>query len=250
MNALLELFCCLSPFFAILLIVAPILWAKINLPPEHKKYRQQVKAIEAEYQRQLNLYNSEKRQSQANTISDLLKMHPYQFERHIAYIFQKMGYKALAKGGMYDGGIDIEARLNGEFVVIQCKRYSRHNKVGSPEVRNFIGAMTVSKADKGYFVTTSSFSQPALREARHVETLSLIDGQGIIDWWKKYRIGPYKDTTPPKRPTYPPEPAPLPPITVFRFNIWQWIALVALGEMAIIVILLFASIILIQTTTI
>jgi HJR/Mrr/RecB family endonuclease len=78
--------------------VFPILWARYNVPPEYKIYRQQVRAIDADYQQWVIQYNWAKWQNEFISLSDLLRMHPQEFERHIAFIFEKMGYNVLTTG--------------------------------------------------------------------------------------------------------------------------------------------------------
>jgi restriction system protein len=77
-----------------------------------------------------------------------------------------------------DGGIDIEAVLDKPFVggkfLIQCKRFSPETVVGSPTVRQFQGAISVDRGAKGILVTTSRFSDEAMKFAQSVG-IELID---------------------------------------------------------------------------
>lgn len=108
-------------------------------------------------------------------------------------------------------------------------------------MRNFIGSMTVAKADKGYFITTGTFTEPAIREASGISSLVLVDGNGIVNWWQEFQIGPFLNLFPAEQPAYPPAPPPLPPTTILGFTVWQWITLVILGEAGLIVVLLLLS---------
>ena len=69
--------------------------------------------------------------------------------------------KAIGQSG--DGGIDgiiKEDKLGLDIIYIQAKRWE--NVVGFKEVRNFVGSLAGQKANKGVFITTSSFTRDAL----------------------------------------------------------------------------------------
>ncbi|MCH4903212.1 hypothetical protein GSN00_02145 [Cylindrospermopsis raciborskii CHAB3438] len=59
-----------------------------------------------------------------------------------------------------DGVIDQDA-LGLDRVYIQAKRYAPGNSIGSGAIRDFFGSLDRHKANKGLFVTTSSFSSSA-----------------------------------------------------------------------------------------
>lgn len=234
MDAILGLGCFCSSLLTLILILIPILWAKHrSLPPEHKAYRQTIHQIEADYHREMAVYQRLKQQNRIQSLSELMAMKPVDFEKHIAYVFQQMGYQAHETKYSGDGGIDVAARRHGQFVAIQCKRYAAGHKISSPELRNFIGAMAVNNADQGFFVTTSAFTRPARQEAAQIPHLTLVDGQGIVQWWQEYQIGPYRDLTPPRKRAYPPVPPPIPPVSVLGLRVWQWVTVLLLGQTAI-----------------
>jgi len=133
-------------------------------------------------------------------ISDLQKLSPTEFEKYIAFVFQEMGYQAELRGSTNasDQGVDIEARRDGEYVVIQCKKYSK--TISQPMIRDFVGTVFKEGADKGVFVTTSAFSEPAKEFARgtHVE---LVGPTQVIEWQQMLKIGPYKEIETPASAT-------------------------------------------------
>ncbi|WP_420914345.1 restriction endonuclease [Cylindrospermopsis raciborskii] len=51
--------------------------------------------------------------------------------------------------------------LGLDRVYIQAKRYAPGNSIGSGAIRDFFGSLDRHKANKGLFVTTSSFSSSA-----------------------------------------------------------------------------------------
>ncbi|RLI41792.1 hypothetical protein DRO64_07060 [Candidatus Bathyarchaeota archaeon] len=71
---------------------------------------------------------------------------------------------------------------DGRTVMVQCKSYSNQNHpVGSPEIQLFIGMLvTEYKADRGICVTTSYFTQPAMKLARK-HGIEVWDGDRLAD---------------------------------------------------------------------
>lgn len=136
------------------------------------------------WQRRRNAQREEARfrVQQAQRLGTLLTVSGAEFESIVAELFRALGYGAVERiGGSGDLGIDLTATdPDGLVVIIQCKRYGRGQKVGSPAVQSLMGAVVNRGADRGIFVTTSSFTTPA---RRHAETaripITLIDGDAI-----------------------------------------------------------------------
>jgi restriction system protein len=53
--------------------------------------------------------------------------------------------------------------------------------VGRPEVQAFYGALAGQRANKGVFITTSTFTNQALEFCRSVERIVLIDGARLAE---------------------------------------------------------------------
>lgn len=99
-----------------------------------------------------------------------------------AKILEANGFRNVqVVGGSGDLGADIIALdTNGNSVIVQCKRYAPGNTMGSPEIQKFIGMMHVHhRVQKGIFVTTTSFSQPAIDLASKHDIL-LMDGNRLV----------------------------------------------------------------------
>lgn len=139
----------------------------------------------------------------ASLKSDLLDrirgMNPSEFEGLILRLLLAMGYgqgldeMATAVGGSGDGGIDgliYQDPLGLDRVYIQAKRYKEGNNVSSPDIRNFIGALNINRANKGVFVTASQFTADA-KTAATGSTIQvvLIDGPRLTDLMLRYRVG-------------------------------------------------------------
>ena len=77
--------------------------------------------------------------------------------------------------GGVDGVIDQDA-LGLDRIYVQAKRYTS-NKVSSGEIRDFFGSLDRFKANKGLFITTSTFS-PSAKETADLlsKRIVLIDG--------------------------------------------------------------------------
>jgi HJR/Mrr/RecB family endonuclease len=112
------------------------------------------------------------------TLQDLLALTPTQFELTVGELLRAWGYKEVRHtGGAGDLAADLVCRAaDGSAVVVQCKRFALDRSVGSPEIQQFIGMQVVHhKAQAGIFVTTGTFTGPALSLARK-HGLRTIDG--------------------------------------------------------------------------
>jgi restriction system protein len=78
-------------------------------------------------------------------------------------------------------------RLGLEKVYVQAKRWQ--NTVGRPEVQTFYGALAGQRANKGVFITTSSFTPQAVEFARSVERIVLVDGARLADLMIDHEVG-------------------------------------------------------------
>ncbi len=119
------------------------------------------------------------------TLGDLLVLSASEFEHQVADLFILVGYSNVRiTGGSGDLMADIICTSpHGEKVVVQCKRYVRDHNVSSPEIQKFAGMVhAYHKADKGIFITTSSFTEPAivLGKALHIE---LINGEMLCQYF-------------------------------------------------------------------
>ncbi len=124
---------------------------------------------------------------------------PYFFEHLIVQLLLAMGYggssdaagRTLGKSG--DGGVDgviDQDPLGVDQIYIQAKCYAERNSVGSSAIRDFFGALNLKKAQKGIFVTTSSFSASATQTAKDLGMkIVLIDGVELARLLTRYNIG-------------------------------------------------------------
>lgn len=127
---------------------------------------------------------------------------PTFFEKAVLELLWAMGYggahgKKQHAGRTSDGGIDGIIRqdaLGLTNVYIQAKRYADANKVGSPEIRNFIGSLDTHGATLGVFITTSSFQDGAVHAAKNYRhgRIVLIDGIELTSLMLNYGVAVHK----------------------------------------------------------
>lgn len=122
---------------------------------------------------------------------------PTFFEVLVLQLLNAMGYGADESsleptGGSGDGGIDGVIsldRLGLERVYVQAKRYADGNTVGRPAIQGFLGALTMRNANKGVFITSSTFSREAREYVTGRDGIVLIDGDELAEMMMDYGVG-------------------------------------------------------------
>lgn len=127
----------------------------------------------------------------------LYTLNPRQFEELVAELFASHGYKVQLTSQTRDGGYDIMAIHKDELgldttFLVECKKYSKDNKVGVSPIRQLHGVKDYLNVSKGIIVTTSSFTADARKHASSRYDLQLIDYAQITEWIKKYSPSPDK----------------------------------------------------------
>ncbi|HEY5962235.1 MAG TPA: restriction endonuclease [Polyangiaceae bacterium] len=134
-----------------------------------------------------------------NTRTELMetlsRVSPSFFETVVLDVLHKLGYgtsrgdvQRVGRSG--DGGIDGVIsldRLGLEKVYVQAKRWQ--NTVGRPEVQAFYGALAGQRANKGVFITTSTFTAQAIEFAKSVERIVLVDGTKLAELMIDFEVG-------------------------------------------------------------
>lgn len=123
---------------------------------------------------------------------------PSNFERIVVDLLVKMGYggsnkdaaRAIGKSG--DEGVDgiiNQDTLGIDRIYVQAKRWNE-TQVNHSEIRNFIGALDFKHADRGIFITTSTFTK-AVREnvALSSKRIILIDGNELAKLMITHKVG-------------------------------------------------------------
>lgn len=134
----------------------------------------------------------------ADLIDRVREATPTFFEQMIVELLLAMGYggtseaagRSLGRSGDdgVDGVIDQDP-LGVDQIYLQAKRYGDGNVIGAGAIRDFFGALSLKKAHKGIFVTTSSFSTAAVQTARDLSSrIVLIDGVQLARLMIRYNI--------------------------------------------------------------
>jgi HJR/Mrr/RecB family endonuclease len=100
--------------------------------------------------------------SKKNEYEKLVCMRPMEFEKYVADLFTALGYEAELTPVTGDGGKDIILRKNNKLSIVEYKRYNG-KKVSRPDIQKFHSAIIDTNANEGFFVTTSYFSEPAMK---------------------------------------------------------------------------------------
>lgn len=134
---------------------------------------------------------------EAELLEQVKAASPAFFERIVIDLLVKMGYggsrrdagRAIGKSG--DGGIDgiiKEDKLGLDVIYIQAKRWE--GTVGRPEIQKFAGALQGHRANKGVFITTSSYTREAIEYSRLINTkIILMDGIELTGLMIDHNVG-------------------------------------------------------------
>lgn len=119
--------------------------------------------------------------------SELRNLKSHMFEELIAEILGGRGWSVELTSRSRDNGIDIIACRDladaPTQLLVQCKRYAPHRRVGISVVKELYATKLDLGASLAMVATTSSFTKPALRfEERHRFELSLHDFDDIVAW--------------------------------------------------------------------
>lgn len=133
----------------------------------------------------------------AELLKTVKECSPSFFERLVIDVLVKMGYggsrkeagKAIGRSG--DEGIDgiiNEDRLGLDVIYIQAKRWQA--PIGRPEIQKFVGALQGHRANKGIFITTSSFTRDAVDYVSKINSkIVLIDGEQLSQLMIDHNVG-------------------------------------------------------------
>ena len=136
-----------------------------------------------------------------NLISTLRSLSPVGFEKVSRELLRESGFENVEiTGGSADGGIDgfgtLEINPFVSFkVLFQCKRYAEGTPVSRAHVADFRNAM-IGRAEKGIIITTSSFTNSAVKEANRegAPQVELVDGIKLVEMFERVELGVKKRT--------------------------------------------------------
>jgi len=141
-------------------------------------------------------YTEHRQNMKLQLIDMILANDSYFFEKMVVDLLLKMGYGYDKSSGIVtkrtrDGGIDGIIKgdpLGLDTIYIQAKRNKSTNIVQRDKIDQFIGA--IGERNKGVFITTSSFSDTAIKKANSSsKNIILIDGDKLSDLMLAYGAG-------------------------------------------------------------
>ncbi|MFH1328449.1 MAG: restriction endonuclease [Candidatus Bathyarchaeota archaeon] len=123
---------------------------------------------------------------------------PRLFENIVIDLLVKMGYggsdkdAARAIGRSGDGGVDgviNQDTLGIDRIYVQAKCWN-DKSVGHPDIRDFIGALDFKHAERGIFITTSTFTKEVKENVdRSSKRIILIDGNELAKLMINHKVG-------------------------------------------------------------
>jgi restriction system protein len=133
---------------------------------------------------------------EADLLDRVRSVSPDRFEKLVLDLLLKLGYGGAFGSGIHlgrsgDGGIDgviQQDKLGLDLIYVQAKRWQ--GNVGPSTVREFAGALSAHRADKGVIITTSSFTAEAKKDAeRMAGRIALIDGAQLASLMYEFDLG-------------------------------------------------------------
>lgn len=112
-------------------------------------------------------------------INEFFLLTPYELQKFIGWMFEKMGYNVEVTKAAHDHGLGALLKKEGKAYAVQVKRYNLNHKVSEPEIREFFGSFADMHLRGGYFITTGDFADSARVWARG-KPIDLISGEELV----------------------------------------------------------------------
>ena len=165
---------------------------------KHKAKLAQLQSQNQDFQTKIDDFVEKYNQNvKAQLIAKLQSMdQPTDLEPVMVKLLEAMGYRgengsSIVTPKSNDGGIDCiinQDPLGLSKVLVQVKRYASDNIVDRPTIQAFYGALhTTYHMDRGIFITTSDFSEPARTIAKQ-NNIILINGNQLADLMIQYGV--------------------------------------------------------------
>lgn len=117
------------------------------------------------------------------TIEFLKSIDWKRYEELCEMFLELKGYKAEVTKLGADGGIDINIYERNTpskvYAIAQCKSFTTY-KIGVKSIRELYGVMSGEKINYGFFFTTSSYTEDAIKFAKG-KHIHLVTGKDLID---------------------------------------------------------------------
>ena len=162
-------------------------------PVEVAETAETAETAEAIIENNFDILNSELRN---NVLNKLMTLNPYDFEKFVVKLLQKMGYGEFTTVTKKSGDDGIDCIISADVfefdrIYIQAKHWDIDSTIGTPEIQKFLGALAGQGSSKGIYITTAKFTKDA-REYCNKQlnvSIKLVDGQKLADLMIKYNFG-------------------------------------------------------------
>jgi restriction endonuclease Mrr len=122
-----------------------------------------------------------------SALVSLLSLSPSDFKRVVLLLFESWGYPEIKQLDGAGLAVDFICRdERGEVTAVQCKRYEPDMPVESAEIQRFIDVTVGHYIHHCVFVTTSSFTEPALALGDQ-HNIQMIDGEELVGLMQEFR---------------------------------------------------------------
>ena len=122
------------------------------------------------------------------TIEDMKKLNWREFEKFIEFIFIEKWFKSKVRKWTKDWWIDLDAELNWQKYVIQCKKWDKY-KIWVVQLREFYWVVKMNWGEtKWIYITTSSLTKEAYLEYEKIKNeVELWDISNIEKYISEYK---------------------------------------------------------------
>ena len=114
------------------------------------------------------------------------RFEPFEFERLVAKLFERKGYKATVTQERGDFGVDVLAEAGREKITIQVKHWQA--SVGGPDVHKTLGSMLTFGATRAMVVTSSDFTNQAREIQARGAPIELWNGSKLRGEFRQHML--------------------------------------------------------------
>ena len=114
-------------------------------------------------------------------INHIGNLSPRQFEIFCYELYKALGYKCTLTQATNDFGRDVIIKKDGKTFFIECKHYSKNNKVTRDVCLKLLGSVSTFNADGGIVISTGDFTRPCYELSNRVDNLELVGYTDIMD---------------------------------------------------------------------
>lgn len=117
-----------------------------------------------------------------DVLQKLQEVDPYELEKIVAELWREEGYSATVRKGSGDRGVDVVAKREKPTPrkeLIQVKRYSGSNKVGSKDVRLYATLYQQDQEADEIIIVTTNQATSAARQLADELSVTLIEGKKL-----------------------------------------------------------------------